>query len=96
MNKQQIIERLSPPRKVLQRLGVASLRLFGSAARGDASPESDADFLVRFQGTPNFDRFMDLKELLGATLGVRVDLVTEDGLRPAMRETVERDAVRVA
>jgi len=29
-------------------------------------------------------------------LATRVDLVTEDALRPALREAVERDAVRVA
>lgn len=73
-----------------------SLRLFGSAARDLSGRESDADFLVRFQGPPSFDRFMDLKQLLEDTLGVRIDLVTEDALRPSMRETVERDAIRVA
>jgi len=96
MDKQRIIARLAPQREHLRTLGVDSLSLFGSAARGEAAFGSDADFLVRFQGPPTFDRFMDLKQLLEETLGVRVDLVTEDALRPSMRETVERDAIRVA
>ena len=96
MDRHQIIEKLTPHRQMLRALGVDSLRLFGSAARGESGPESDADFLVRFQGTPSFDRFMDLKQLLEDTLGVRVDLVTDDALRPSMRATVERDAIRVA
>ena len=96
MNKQQIIERLDPQLKLLRSLGVESLSLFGSAARNESGAQSDADFLVRFRAPPSYDRFMDLKQLLEDTLGVRVDLVTNDALRPAMRENVERDAIRVA
>lgn len=54
------------------------------------------DFLVRFSGAPTFDRFMDLKFRLENVLGVKVDLVTEDALRPEMRQSVELDAVPVA
>ncbi len=96
VHRQQIIERLTAQQPTLRNLGIASLRLFGSAARGEAASGSDADFLVRFQDAPTFDRFMDLKQLLEDTLGVQVDLVTEDALRPSMRKTVERDAIRVA
>ena len=72
--------------------------MFGSAARGDDFDPavSDADFLVRFQGRASCDRYIALKQFLEETLGLRVDLVTEDALRPAMRESVERDAVNVA
>ncbi len=78
------------------RLGVASLKLFGSAARDTAEAHSDLDFLVRFNGTPSYDRYMDLKFHLEEVLGVSVDLVTEDALRPEMRQSVERDALLVA
>lgn len=96
MDGNLIIERLGRERHTLNALGVASLRLFGSAARGEAGPQSDADFLVRFQGRASYDRYIALKQFLEETLGLRVDLVTEDALRPAMRESVERDAVNVA
>jgi uncharacterized protein len=80
----------------LASLGVASLRLFGSAARDSAKPGSDADFLVQFAGTPSFDRYMDLKLHLEGVLGIPVDLVTEDALRPELRTIVEKDALLVA
>jgi uncharacterized protein len=79
-----------------RRLGVASLKLFGSAARDTAKAHSDLDFLVRFNGTPSYDRYMDLKFHLEEVPGVSVDLVTEDALRPEMRQSVERDALLVA
>jgi predicted nucleotidyltransferase len=96
MNPNDIILKLKHERAVLDQLDVASLRLFGSVARGDAGPLSDADFIVRFRGPPTFDRYMDLKFFLEEMVGRRVDLVTEGALRPALRAAVEQDAVRVA
>ena len=96
MNSSAIITMLKSDSAALKSLGVGSLRLFGSAARNAARPESDADFLVRFDGPPSYDRYMDLKDHLEEVLGIPVDLVTEDALRPEMRVAVERDALLVA
>ena len=75
--------------------GATDVRVFGSAARGDADELSDIDFLVRLiPGRSLFDLgelLMDLQDLLGR----RVDIVTERGLRPRMRERVLRDAIPV-
>ena len=75
--------------------GATDVRVFGSVARGDANESSDIDFLVRMSpGRSVFDiggLLMDLQDLLGT----RVDVVTERGLRPRMRERVLRDAVPV-
>ena len=80
----------------LMRLGVATLRLFGSYARGEARPDSDIDLLVAFEGPASFDAYMDLKFLLEEVLGRPVDLVTESALRPHLKPCVERESVRVA
>lgn len=75
--------------------GATDVRLFGSVARGEANEGSDIDLLVRMEpGRSLFDLgalVVDLEELLGC----RVDVVTERGLRPRMREHVLRDAVPV-
>lgn len=75
--------------------GATDVRVFGSAARREADELSDIDFLVRMMpGRSLFDLgalLMDLQDLLGR----RVDVVTERGLRPRMRERVLRDAVPV-
>ena len=80
----------------LEKLGVASLAVFGSVARDEAGPESDVDILVEFRGAATLARFMDLKSLLESTLGRRVDLVTQKALRDRLRPGIEKDAVRVA
>ena len=60
--------------------GAQNLRVFGSAARGEAGPDSDVDLLVRMEeGRSLLDLsglVVDLRELLG----VKVDVVSEDGL----------------
>lgn len=74
---------------------VPRVRIFGSMARGDAGPGSDADFLVDIdEATTGFDLgslLMDLQELLG----VRVDVVTEAALHPQVRERALREAIQL-
>ena len=96
MDQEQIIEHIQAHRARLTELGVSSLSLFGSVARGDSTETSDIDLLVRFEGRATFDRYMDLKLFLEDLLGCRVDLVTEHALRKEVRAKVEREMLRVA
>jgi predicted nucleotidyltransferase len=75
---------------------VRELHVFGSVARGESGPSSDLDLLVEFEGQPTFARFMELKFLLEDELGFRIDLVTKDALRPALKEQILQEAKRVA
>lgn len=68
--------------------GARNLRVFGSVARGEADAASDLDLLVDVEPGRSL---IDLGELLvdlEAEFGTRVDVVTEAGLRPALRERV--------
>jgi hypothetical protein len=96
MNRDTLQQLLASHRAALDRLGVKSLAVFGSVARGEAGPESDVDILVEFSNTPGFDQYMDLKFFFEDLLKRHVDLVTPDALRPRIRPNVEREAVRVA
>ncbi|OGI47445.1 MAG: DNA polymerase subunit beta [Candidatus Muproteobacteria bacterium RIFCSPHIGHO2_01_FULL_65_16] len=96
MNRHAIEKLLAAHRAELGALGVRALSVFGSVARNEAGPQSDVDLLVEFEGTADFDRYMDLKFYLEDLLGRRVDLVTRGALRPRLQQIVEREAVRVA
>lgn len=78
---------------IAERHGARNVRIFGSVVRGEAGRESDIDFLVELEpGRSLFDHaalMVELKELLGR----EVDVVTERGLRPRIRERVLKDAV---
>jgi predicted nucleotidyltransferase len=75
------------------RYGASNVRIIGSVARGDAGPESDVDVLVSMEPDRSLlDRaglLLDLQDILGR----KVDVATERGLRPRVRESVMHDAV---
>lgn len=73
--------------------GGLGLSVFGSVVRGAAGPGSDLDLLVDFPGSPSFEQYMDLKLALEDLLSVRVDLVTQRGLRAELRGRIEAEAV---
>jgi uncharacterized protein len=72
--------------------GAYNVRLFGSAARGETSEDSDIDFLVEFEpGRSLLDHaalVLDLEELLGR----KVDIVTERGLYWLLRRRILKEA----
>jgi hypothetical protein len=77
------------------KLGVKSLSIFGSVARGEATAKSDVDILVEFKGRATFDRFMDTKYFLEEVLERKVDLVTPQAIKPRMKSYIMQDLVHV-
>lgn len=80
-------------RRIAARHGARNVRVFGSRARGDAVAGSDLDLLVEMGPERSFffpgGLIADLEELLG----IRVEVTTEEALRPLLREQVLREAV---
>ena len=72
--------------------GAQNVRLFGSAARGEADERSDIDLLVDFEpGRSLLDHVglvLDLQEFLGR----KVDVVTERGLYWLLRRRILKEA----
>ncbi|MDP2998899.1 MAG: nucleotidyltransferase family protein [Bryobacterales bacterium] len=79
--------------KLAAKRGAKNVRVFGSVARGDNDERSDVDFLVEMEpGRTLFDLSGLLLDL-EAVLHTPVDVVTEKGLRPRVRERVLAEAV---
>lgn len=72
--------------------GVRRLRIFGSAARGEERPDSDVDLIVEFDRPTGFIELLRFERLLSDFFARPVDLVTEPGLDPFIRESVVRSA----
>ena len=77
------------------RFGVASIALFGSTARDEATLASDVDVLVSFvEGVPvGLFELADVKAYLQMLLEREVDVVTHDGLREDLNNAIKREAV---
>lgn len=96
MQRDQVLAILAQHQEALKRFGVKLLAIFGSVARDEARPDSDMDILVEFEGSVNFDRYMDLKFYLEDHLGTQVDLVSRRSLKPQIRSSVEQEAIPVS
>ncbi len=77
------------------RYGVASLGLFGSYVRHENQPDSDLDILVRFAETPSLLRFIELENYLSDLLGIKVDLVMPDTLKPQIGKKVLKEVIPI-
>ena len=96
MNRAETLALLSQHKPEMQRrFGVRSLALFGSRAREQSHAKSDVDILVEFDGPATSSRYFGLQFFLEDLLVGPVDLVTQQALRPQLRPSVERDAIRV-
>lgn len=68
--------------------GVSRLSIFGSAARGEERADSDLDLIAYFSVPTGYFGLMELEDVLSAFFGRPVDLLTEGGLSPYMRDDV--------
>lgn len=75
--------------------GASNIRIFGSVARNEDGPTSDVDFLIDLERDWSlFDRIsliQDLEDLLGR----EVDVVTAKNLRPAFKDRIFQEAIRL-
>lgn len=96
MNTEAILRQLLDHKaEITEQFAVERLALFGSAARGEMTEDSDVDLLVSFRGRPRYAAYLGLKHYLEQLIGRRVDLVTETGLKPRARQNVVRDLIYV-
>jgi len=74
---------------------VKTIGVFGSYVRGEQGKRGEIDILVDFHETIDLFTFIQLEEFLSETLGIKVDLVMKDTLKPRIRDRILKEAVRV-
>ena len=79
--------------RVAARHGARNVRIFGSAARGEAGPSSDVDFLVELEEGRSLLDLVGLWQDLETLLDRPVDVVEPEGLHWYIRDKVLREAV---
>jgi predicted nucleotidyltransferase len=86
LNREQILA-------IAARHGARNVRIFGSVARGEDTPESDVDLLVEFEPGRGLLNHAALIEELQNLLGCKVDVASHNGLKPRIRQRVIEEAV---
>jgi uncharacterized protein len=96
MKKDEVIDRLLENREELKIRGIKSLALFGSVAREDDTQGSDVDVMVELSRPMGLFGLSDLRQRLREILGVEnVDLLTRDGIHPALKDVIRSEAIDV-
>ena len=78
-----------------ERYHVESIGVFGSYIRAEQRPDSDLDILVSFRETPGLLKFIEMENYLSDTLGIKVDLVMKDSLKPHIGEHILKEVVTI-
>ena len=89
MVKQEIIKIIRNSKLEMEsHYGVQQLGLFGSYLRENQRKNSDIDILVTFNRDIDLFDFLDLREFLESQLSIKVDLVMESALKPAIGKRI--------
>lgn len=92
----QIVMRLRENKPVLEeKYKVKTLGVFGSYVRGEQKKGSDLDVLVEFSKTIDLFKYIELENYLSEKLGVKVDLVMKDTLKPRIKDRILNEAIPV-
>lgn len=79
--------------EIAARHGAHNVRIFGSVARGEATPESDLDFLVELEPGRSLLDHVALLQDLESLLGRKVDLVEPEALHWYIRDRILQEAI---
>ena len=77
------------------RYKVQELGVFGSYVRQEQRKDSDLDILVTFLEAPSLLKFIELENYLSDVLGIKVDLVMKDALKPTIGKYILKEVMRV-
>jgi len=93
--REQIERKRSEIIGIAEIYGARNVRLFGSVARGESDAGSDIDLLVEFGPGVTLLKHAAMVRELEALLGCKIDLVSDKGLRPRIRDRVLKEAVPI-
>ena len=74
---------------------ITEIGIFGSYARGEETELSDVDILVDYETAPTFIMLVELRDYLSQLFGLKVDVVTKNGLKPRICERVLAEAIYI-
>ena len=96
MKPDEAIGKLRQHETDLRKMGVKSLYLFGSTARGEARSDSDVDLFFDYDpDRVGLRELFRIKDWAAEFLGCKADVMTRDSINPFIRPYAEEDAIRV-
>jgi len=92
MNLNEIKKILRNHKSVLKnKYHINTLGIFGSYVRNEQAPDSDLDILVDFTAPISLFEFIDMEEELSELLGIKVELVSRNALKPYIGKRILKE-----
>ena len=93
---ENIMKKLKGSMSILrEKYNVKNLEIFGSYVKGEQKKRSDLDILVEFTETIDLFKYIELENYMSEILGVKVDLVMKDTLKPRIKDRILNEAIPV-
>ena len=86
------LEELKP--SLEEKFKVKTIGIFGSYIRGEKE-KSDLDILVEFEEPISLLKFIELENYLSDSIGVKVDLVMKNALKPRIGKHILKEVVNI-
>ena len=83
----------SQKNSLLEKYQITDLGVFGSYAREQQTESSDLDILVDYSQPPTLPKLIELRDYLSQVFSIKVDVVTQNGLKPRIRERVLSEVI---
>ncbi|MBI5902465.1 MAG: nucleotidyltransferase family protein [Deltaproteobacteria bacterium] len=80
---------------LMERYKVKNIGIFGSYVRGEQKKRSDLDILVDFDEPISLLKFIELENYLRENIGLKVDLVMKDSLKPRIGSHIIKEVVNI-
>ena len=93
MTLEELKSKRSQIRRISEKHGVTNLRVFGSVVRGEQNGQSDLDLLVKMAPSRDLTDLVSFAQDMQAMMQVRVDVVSEGGLSPFLRDRIIAEAI---
>ena len=93
MTLEELKSKRSQIRRISEKHGVTNLRVFGSVVRGEQNGQSDLDLLVKMAPARDLTDLVSFAQDMQAMMQVRVDVVSEGGLSPFLRDRIIAEAI---
>lgn len=78
-----------------EKFRVKRFGIFGSYSRQEQTPSSDLDILVDYEELPNLLELIELEYYLEEILHLKIDLVTRNGIKPQLRDSILSEVMYV-
>lgn len=93
-NLAEIQQILIAQKQIIQeKYHVSELGIFGSYVRGEDTEDSDVDILIDYDEAPTLIELIELEYYLSDILGLKVDVVTKNSLKPPSKDQILLEAV---